>query len=128
MAHPTVLELDGIHIETLAREASAGNRVALNSLLVAVGPETLQRCRRLLANREDAEEACQDTLWAVAVGIGKFHGRPAFRTWLHGLATDRAQSTYQAIRRRYNGEAVGAPMADPADPWHTWLDVLDAVD
>jgi len=39
----------------------------------------LRLCGRFLANREDAEEACQDTLWAVARGIGNFHGRSTFR-------------------------------------------------
>jgi RNA polymerase sigma-70 factor (ECF subfamily) len=134
MANPTVIELDGTDMETLARKASAGNPVALNSLLVAVGPEVLRLCGRFLPNREDAEEACQDTLWAVARGIGKFHGRSTFRTWLYSLAANRARSTYQVTRRRYDGEAADTPLPDRADPRRTSvvaatrLDLLDALD
>ena len=134
MANPTVVAPDGTDIETLARKASAGDPVALNSLLVAVAPETLRLCGRFLPNREDAEEACQDTLWAVARGIGGFHGRSTFRTWLHSLAANRARSTYQAIRRRHDGEAAGTPLPDRPDQRRTSvvaatrLDLLDALD
>lgn len=134
MATSTVVELDGIDIETLAREASAGSPVALNALLVVVRPETLRLCGRFLPNREDAEEACQDTLWAVARGIGDFHGRSTFRTWLRSLAANRARSTYQAIRRRHDVEAAGTPLPDRPDPRRTSvvavtrLGLMDALD
>lgn len=134
MVNPAVVELDGTDIETLAREASAGDAVALNALLVAVRPEALRLCGRFLTNREDAEEACQDTLWAVARGIGDFHGRSKFRTWLHSLAANRARSTYQVIRRRHDGEAGGTPLPDRPDARRTSviagtrLDLLDALD
>jgi RNA polymerase sigma-70 factor (ECF subfamily) len=134
MANRAVIELDGTVIETLAREASAGDPAALNALLVAVRPEALRLCGRFLPNREDAEEACQVTLWAVARGIGKFHGRSTFRTWLHSLAANRARSTYQVIRRRHDGEVAGAPLPDRPDPRRTSvvatarLDLLDALE
>jgi RNA polymerase sigma-70 factor (ECF subfamily) len=134
MANPSVVEIDGTDVETLARQASAGDVVALNALLVAVGPETLRLCGRFLPNRQDAEEACQDTLWAVARGIGKFDGRCTFRTWLHSLAANRSRSAYQVIRRRHDGEAAGEPLPDRPDPRRTSvvaatrLDLLDALE
>ena len=134
MTNPTIVEPHRTEMETLARKASAGDPVALNELLVAAGPVALRLCGRFLANREDAEEACQDTLLAVARGIGEFHGNCTFRTWLHSLAANRARSTHQAIRRRQNGEAAGASLPDRADPRRTSvvaatrLDLLDALD
>jgi RNA polymerase sigma factor (sigma-70 family) len=134
MANPVIVEPDGTDIEIMAQKASAGDRVALNALLGAVRPETLRVCSRFLRNREDAEEACQDTLWAVARGIGNFHGRSTFSTWLHSLAANRARATYQRIRRRHDGEAPGTPLPDWADPRRTSvvaatrLDLLDALD
>jgi RNA polymerase sigma factor (sigma-70 family) len=121
-------------IETLARSAAAGDRSALNALLTAVRPEALRICARFLPYREDAEEACQDTLLAVARGIGQFQGRSAFRTWLHRLAANRARSTYQVLRRRAAGEAAGVPLPERPDPRRTSvvagtrLDLLDALD
>jgi RNA polymerase sigma-70 factor (ECF subfamily) len=134
MLDTTVFELPGPDIETLARAAAAGDTVALNALLVAVRPEALRLCGRFLPHREDAEEACQDTLLAVARGIGNFAGRSAFRTWLHSLAANRARSTYQAILRRHGGEATGTPLPDRPDPRRTSvvaatrLDLIAALD
>lgn len=119
-------------IETLARAASAGDTRALNALLTAVRPEALRLCARFLPNREDAEEACQDTLLAVTRGIRRFEGRSSFRTWLHRLAANRARSTYQRLRRRF-AEAGGVPLPDLPDPQRTSvvagtrLDLLDAL-
>jgi RNA polymerase sigma factor (sigma-70 family) len=121
-------------LETLARAAAAGDQSALNSLLSAVRPEVLRVCARFLPYREDAEEACQDTLLAVARGIGQFQGRSAFRTWLHRLAANRARSTYQVLRRRFAAEAAGVPLPDRPDPRRTSvvagtrLDLLDALE
>lgn len=120
-------------VEDLARIASAGDLAALNVLLVTVRPEVLRVCARLLPNREDAEEACQDTLWAVARGIGQFNGASTFRTWLHRIAANRARSTYQVLRRRSDGVAPGVALPDRPDPRRTSvvagtrLDLLDAL-
>jgi RNA polymerase sigma factor (sigma-70 family) len=133
MAQP-VLEFGGSDVETLARKAATGDPVALNALLVAVRPEALRLCGRFLANREDAEEACQDTLLAMARGISRFSGRSTFRTWLYSLAANRARSTFQTMRRRAEGEAAGTPLPDRPDPRRTSvvaatrLDLLAALD
>jgi RNA polymerase sigma-70 factor (ECF subfamily) len=99
---------------------------------VAVRPEALRLCARFLPNREDAEEACQDTLLALAQGICRFEGRSAFRTWLHRIAANRSRSTYQRLRRRFDVE--GGVLPDRPDPQRTSvvagtrLDLLDALD
>ncbi|MFY1691346.1 RNA polymerase sigma factor [Plantactinospora sp. WMMB782] len=124
-----VTDLDG-----LARAAAAGDRDALDRLLVAVRPDVLRMSARFLPNREDAEEACQDTLLAVARGITGFDGRSAFRTWLHRVAANRARSTYAALRRRFATEGQGVPLPETPDPRRTSvvagtrLDLLDALE
>jgi RNA polymerase sigma-70 factor (ECF subfamily) len=121
-------------VEALARAAAAGDRRALDDLLAALRPDALRLCARFLPNREDAEEACQDTLLAVARGIGRFHGESSFRTWFYRVAANRARSTYQRLRRRYAGEAAGVPLPDRPDPRRTSvvagtrLDLLDALE
>jgi len=119
-------------VEGLARIAAGGDLAALNVLLVTVRPEVLRLCSRLLANREDAEEACQDTLLAVSRGIERFEGRSAFRTWLHRLATNRARSTYRRTRSSEPMDHRAEP-PDRPDPRRTSvvastrLDLLDAL-
>ncbi|BCJ57297.1 RNA polymerase sigma factor [Micromonospora endophytica] len=121
-------------IDDLAGAAARGDREALHALLAAIRPEVLRLCGRLLPHREDAEEACQDALLAVARGIHRFEGRSSFRTWLHRLAANRARSTYRALRRRWLVEAGGVPLPDPPDPRRTSvvagtrLDLLEALD
>jgi RNA polymerase sigma-70 factor (ECF subfamily) len=121
-------------IETLARAAAAGDRRALDELLATLRPEALRLCARFLPNRQDAEEACQDTLLAVAVGIGRFEGRSSFGTWFYRLAANRARSTYQRLRGRYLAEAGGISLPERPDPRRTSvvagtrLDLLDALD
>ncbi|WKU05200.1 RNA polymerase sigma factor [Micromonospora sp. HUAS LYJ1] len=121
-------------IDDLARAAARGEPGALDALLTAVRPEVLRLCGRLLPHREDAEEACQDALLAVARGIGRFEGRSSFHTWLYRLTANRARSTYRTLRRRWQVEAGGVPLPDPPDPRRTSvvagtrLDLLDALD
>jgi RNA polymerase sigma factor (sigma-70 family) len=109
--------MPGPDVEDLARIAAAGDLAALNVLLVAVRPEVLRVCVRLLPNREDAEEACQDTLLAVARGLPRFEGRSAFRTWMYRLATNRARSTYR--RRGSAPTASDDVLTDLEDPRRT---------
>jgi RNA polymerase sigma factor (sigma-70 family) len=119
-------------VEDLARIASAGDLAALNVLLIAVRPEVLRVCSRLVPNREDAEEACQDTLLAVARGLPRFEGRSAFRTWMYRLATNRSRSAYRRARPHV---ACGSDdvLTDIADPRRTSmvaatrLDLLNAL-
>ena len=121
-------------IDDLARAAARGEPGAVDALLAAVRPEVLRLCARLLPYREDAEEACQDALLALARGIDRFEGRSSFHTWLYRLTANRARSTYRALRRRWLVESGGVPLPDPPDPRRTSvvagtrLDLLDALD
>ncbi len=125
---------DDVHLDRLALAASGGDPVALDALLTAIRPDVLRLCARFLPYREDAEEACQDTLLAVARGIGAFEGRASFRTWLHRIAANRARSTYRQLRQRFVSEAAGAPPPDRPDPRRTSvvagtrLDLLDGLE
>ncbi|WP_089155737.1 RNA polymerase sigma factor [Micromonospora sp. NBS 11-29] len=120
--------------DELARSAARGDRKALDALLVAVRPEVLRQCARLLPHQQDAEEACQDALLALARGITQFEGRSSFHTWLYRITANRARSTYRTLRRRWQWEAGGVPLPDPPDPRRTSvvagtrLDLLDALD
>jgi RNA polymerase sigma-70 factor (ECF subfamily) len=124
----------GIDIEQLARTAATGDPSALNELLAAVRPEVMRLCARFLPHREDAEEACQDTLLAVARGVAAFEFRASFHTWLYRIAANRARSTYQVLRRRFENEAAGLPLLDQPDPRRTSvvagtrLDLLDGLE
>ena len=124
--------VQNLDVEDLARRAATGDPAALHELLEKVRPDVLRVCGRFLPYREDAEEACQDALLAVARGITRFEGRSAFRTWMYRLAANRALSTYDRLRRQVPAERV-AQLPERADPRRTSviagtrLDLLDAL-
>ncbi|GAB3336266.1 RNA polymerase sigma factor [Micromonospora halotolerans] len=119
--------------DELARSAARGDPGALDALLVAVRPEVLRQRARLLPHRQDAEEACQDALLALARGITRFEERSSFHTWLYRLTANRARSADRVLRRRWQLEADGVPLPDPPDPRRTSvvagtrLDLRDAL-
>lgn len=81
----------------LAAAAGAGDRRALEVLLDRHADRVHAICRRVVANPDDALDATQEALIAVARGIQRFDGRAAFTTWLYRVATNAA---LDEVRRR----------------------------
>ncbi|HEY9524090.1 MAG TPA: RNA polymerase sigma factor [Thermopolyspora sp.] len=119
--------------EDLARTAAQGDHLSLGELLRRIEPDVLRHCGRLLPYHQDAEEACQDTLLAVARNIGRFEGRARFSTWLHIVTVNCARTTYRSLKRRASERAEELPDQRP-DPRRvsviagSRLDLLDAME
>jgi len=78
-------------------------------------------CRRILGNPDDALDATQEAMIAVARGIDRFDGRAAFTTWLHRVATNAAlDEARRRSRRPLPSDTMAEPIAHDAR--------LDAVD
>jgi RNA polymerase sigma-70 factor (ECF subfamily) len=120
-------------VEELAGAAAAGDQAALNDLLVAIEPRVKRIVGRMLLHPQDAEEAAQDALLAVARNIEKFEGRSRFTTWLHAVAGNSARSTYRSLKRRAS-EQPHDELPVAADPRTTSviagsrLDLLEALE
>ena len=54
----------------------------------------------MLADREDALDATQEALIAIARGIARFDGRSAFTTWMYRIATNAAIDEARRKQRR----------------------------
>jgi RNA polymerase sigma-70 factor, ECF subfamily len=93
----------------LATRAAAGDRAALEALLERHVDRIHAVCRRVLSDPEDALDATQEALIAVARGIGHFDGRSAFTTWLYRVATNAALDEGRRKARRPH------PIARPED-------------
>jgi RNA polymerase sigma-70 factor (ECF subfamily) len=119
-------------IDELARRAQEGDREALEQVLTAIRPRTLNVCRGVLPYTPDAEDACQEALLNIATKIGSWGGRGRFTTWTHVIAVNSARSTY----RRMKNQAVAsdATTHDNPDPRTTSviagtrLDLLEAME
>ena len=88
----------------LADAARRGDRRALDSLLERHAEQIHRICRRVLVDPEDARDATQEALVAVARGIGRYDGRGQFTTWMYRVATNAALD--EARRRRRRPEPV----------------------
>jgi RNA polymerase sigma-70 factor (ECF subfamily) len=110
----------------LAARASAGDRGALELLLERHVDRIHAVCRRILGDPEDALDATQEAMIAVARGIARFDKRSAFTTWLYRVATNAALDEGRRKARRPRpvdppAEAAVAP--SPEDAVGARLDV-----
>lgn len=57
-------------------------------------------CRRMLGNRDDAQEAAQETFLRVYTALGKFNGRYQLGAWITRIATNVCLDQIRARARR----------------------------
>jgi RNA polymerase sigma-70 factor, ECF subfamily len=103
---------DGDTDDALATRAAGGDRRALETLLERHVDRIHAVCRRVLGDREDALDATQEAMIAVARGIDHFDGRSAFTTWLYRVATNAALD--EGRRKARRPEPVDLPRETPA--------------
>jgi RNA polymerase sigma-70 factor (ECF subfamily) len=86
--------------DDLARRAARGDRRALEALLERHVDRVHALCRRVVAHPEDALDATQEAMIAIARGITRFDGRSAFTTWLYRVVTNAALDELRRKQRR----------------------------
>jgi RNA polymerase sigma-70 factor, ECF subfamily len=91
---------DDDHDEVLARRAADGDSGALDALLRNHMALVHGVCRRILGNPDDALDATQEALVAIARKIGSFDGRSKFSTWAYRVATNAALDEARRRSRR----------------------------
>lgn len=95
----------------LVTRASAGNRAALEVLLDRHADRIHAVCRRIVGNSDDALDATQEAMIAIARGVGRFDGRAAFTTWIYRIATNAA---LDELRRRARRPQPMETLPEPA--------------
>jgi RNA polymerase sigma-70 factor, ECF subfamily len=86
--------------DALAAAAANGDRDALDALLRRHAGLVNAVCRRVLAHPEDAQDATQEALIAIARKIHTFDGRARFTTWCYRVATNAALDEARRRARR----------------------------
>ncbi len=95
---------------TLARLAAVGDRDALDVLLNRHVDRVHAICRRILGNPDDALDAGQEALIAIARALPRFDGRAAFTTWMYRVTTNAA---LDELRRRGRRPTPTETLAEP---------------
>lgn len=86
MNHKHIRELGDQELIDMIIRQPASWRNMLSVLLMRHHNSLLTRCYIYLKNREDAEDACQETELRVFRAINRFRGDSSFRTWLFAIA------------------------------------------
>nr|WP_300573300.1 DUF2461 family protein [uncultured Acetatifactor sp.] len=72
----------------LIRKATAGDRKALETVLVSVQDLVFNLSLRMLGTFPDAEDATQDILLKIMTRLSSFRGESAFSTWVFRIASN----------------------------------------
>jgi RNA polymerase sigma factor (sigma-70 family) len=80
----------GLDEATLITAAKRGDTAAFDAMWQAHAKRLLRVAFRITKNREDAEDALQDSLLLAFVHIQSFDGKSSFSTWLTRIAINTA--------------------------------------
>ena len=95
----------------LVQRYLAGDARAFDRLMAAHEGRVFAVCLRILADREEALDATQETFITVLRKAGSFQGRSAFGTWLYRVAVN---TCYSMLRSR--GRRPTVPLPETHDP------------
>ena len=84
-------------LDEWARDASRGDREALEAVLRTVLPEVRRKARRYVGGGPDLDDVVQQILIAISRGILHFRGDANIRSWVHTIAV---RTSYAHLRKR----------------------------
>src|SRR5687768_5182080 len=100
-------------LNALARDATAGDRRALERLCESIQDLVYRLALRFFSDPDDAADATQEILIQVVTHLGGFEGRSRFTTWVYTIASRHLARTKT---RRIESMVAGA------EPFAEWLD------
>jgi RNA polymerase sigma factor (sigma-70 family) len=107
--------------DVLVLAAQAGDESAFSELWSRHSAIILRVLMRITRNREDAEDALQDTFLRAFAHLNKFEARAKFSTWLTRIAVN---SGLMVLRRRRNRPTVSIDSQFTGETWKP-CDVVD---
>jgi RNA polymerase sigma factor (sigma-70 family) len=106
LAAPSALqEVTATKEASLLAAAKSGETAALDALYRAHAEKLLRTVHRITRNREDAEDAVQDSLLRAFLHLKSFDGRSTFSTWLTRIGIN---SALMILRKNRNWHEISA--------------------
>jgi len=139
VTHP---EVPGINLATMTdamfvRRVLDGDTAAFTTLVDRHAAACTRFATRMLGNREDAEDATQETFLRAYRSLARYEERQAFRTWLFQILINRCRTAAVRRERRHrmflvDDNAVASasvrPAAEASDLRAELQRVVDALD
>ena len=139
MTHP---EVPGFNLATMTdamfvRRVLDGDTAAFTTLVERHAAACTRFATRMLGNREDAEDATQETFLRAYRSLARYEERQAFRTWLFQILINRCRTAAVRRERRHrmflvDDNAVASasvrPAAEASDLRAELQRVVDALD
>ena len=95
----------------LLSDAKRGEPEAFEALCQTLRPRLLKIALRITRNREDAEDAVQDSMMRAFVHLNDFHGNSSFSTWLTRIIMN---SALMINRKNRSARQISADELPPA--------------
>ena len=111
----------------LVLDFQAGQPEAFVEIHRRYGPLARHVCTRFLPNRQDADDAFQETMIRVFQGLHRFNGRYALQPWIARIATNVSLDQIRTRTRRpqlEDGAIEEHERRDPAEGPEELLDRL----
>ena len=93
-------------LESLVEVARAGSSAAWGKVYEALAPSVYRVSRRILASREDAEDATSEIFLKARLRLAQFDGTRPFAPWLYRVA---ANHCWDEIRKRRGRREMDDP-------------------
>jgi RNA polymerase sigma-70 factor, ECF subfamily len=106
----------------LLTQARAGSNAAFEEIQRFYSPRLYRRIHSITRNREDAEDALQDTFLHAFAALNSFQGKSQFSTWLTRIAINAALMT---IRRRRSRPEVSFEQQSESGDDIASFDIVD---
>jgi len=105
--------------DTLVRRVIDGDTAAFTTLVDRHAAACTRFATRMLGNREDAEDATQETFLRAYRSLARYEERQAFRTWLFQILINRCRTAAVRRQRRHrmflvDDNAIAAATVRPA--------------
>jgi RNA polymerase sigma factor (sigma-70 family) len=108
---PAVSDLRAWSEMQLIAAAKGGERAPFGELCERHMKQVFGVTRRIMPNREDAEDAVQDCFLSAFVHLKDFHGRSRFATWLTRIAINAA---LMKLRKKRGVQEVPIDQPNPS--------------
>lgn len=99
----------GDEVRELVRCCLRGDQWAMRDLVERFQGQVFGLCYRMLGNRQDAEDAAQETFIRVLKNLSRWDATRDFEPWLLAIAGNRCRTALSARRRRASEPLVEIP-------------------